>query len=248
MLPENSYDIQPSDGDREGLLIKDQHSIHEKQPRKIGEIPDDVRPPVLTQDTEKQPRKKDDAQPLDVNQQRPPPTEARDGAQLPKVIHHEEPEATIQSPGGKREISEMEGQTPEVGVDVQLSNIVPENPSGVIYEQQPRKKIDNPLDDDQEELESAILSQDDNQETLQTARKLPELARSFQPSALNREGSLIDEQHQNDCPPDVTQKSEPEVLDHVQPADLKLCSALRQPRKRNSKDLDEVQFPDVNQE
>jgi hypothetical protein len=180
-----------------------------KQPRKIDEVPDDIRPPVLTQDTKKQPRKKDDVQPLDVNQQRPPPMEAQDGVQLQEVIHHEEPEATIQSPDDKREISEMEGKTPEVGVDVQPSNIVLENLPGLIHEQQPRKKIDKLLDDDQEELESAILSQDDNQETLETKRKAPEVAESFQPSDLHRERSLIDKQHQNGCPPDVTQEREP---------------------------------------
>ena len=144
LSPENSYDIQPSDGDREGLLIKEQYSTSERQPRKINEVPDDVSPPVLTQDTEKQPRRKDNVQPLDANQQRPPTMEAQDGVQLLEVIHHEEPEATLQSPGGKRGISEMEGKTPEVGVDVQLSSIVPENPPGVMPEQQPRKK---PLDD-----------------------------------------------------------------------------------------------------
>ena len=167
MFPKNSSDIQPSDGDREVLLMKEQHSVYEKQPRKMNEIPDDVSPPVVTQDTEKQPRKmnevpddvsppvltqdtekqprrKDSVQPLDVDQQRPPPREAQDGAQLLEVIHHEEPEATLQSPGGKREISEREGKTPKVGVGVQLSSIVP---PGVIVEQQPRKKIDKPLDD-----------------------------------------------------------------------------------------------------
>ena len=144
MLPENSYDIQPSDGDREGLLIKEQYSTSGRQPRKINEVPDDVSPPVLTQDTDKQPRRKDSVQPLDVNQQRPPTMEAQDGVQLPKVIHYEESEATLQSPGGKREISEREGKTPKVGVGVQLSSIVP---PGVIVEQQPRKKIDKPLDD-----------------------------------------------------------------------------------------------------
>ena len=113
MLPENSYDIQPSDGDREGLLIKEQHSISERQPRKINEVPGDIRPLVPTRGTEKQPRKKDDVQPLDVAQQRPPPME--DDVQLSDVIHHEEPEATIQSPDGKQEISEAKGKMPDVG-------------------------------------------------------------------------------------------------------------------------------------
>jgi hypothetical protein len=108
MLPENSYDIQPSDGNREGLLIKEQHSIYGRQPRKkIYEVPDDVRPPVLAQDTEKPSRKKDGVQPLDVNQQRPLPMEAQDSVQLSEVIRHEEPGATIQSLDGKREILQL---------------------------------------------------------------------------------------------------------------------------------------------
>ena len=149
ILPENSYDIQPSDGDQ-GLLIKEQHSIYtyEKQPRKINELPDDVSSPLFTQDTEKQPRKKD-------------------GVQLPEVTHGQDPEVAIhiQSPDDNRGISKLEGKTPEV--DVQPSNTVPDNPPGVMTEQQLRKKkIDKLLDDDQEELVSTILSQDDIEETL----------------------------------------------------------------------------------
>jgi hypothetical protein len=57
ILPKNSSDIRPSAADREGLLIEEPSSMYERQPRKINEVPDDVRPPVPTQDTEKQPRK-----------------------------------------------------------------------------------------------------------------------------------------------------------------------------------------------
>ena len=173
MLPGNSYDIQPSDGDREGLLIKEQHSISERQPRKINEVPGDIRPLVPTQGTEKQPRKKDDVQPLDVTQQRPPPME--DDVQLSDVIHHEEPEATIQSPDGKQEISEPKEEAPDVG-DIQRSNIVPGNLPDVMYEQQPRK-IDKPLDDNEEELPlvgahgvqlSEVIHHEEPEATIQT--------------------------------------------------------------------------------
>ena len=278
MLPKNSHDIQPSDGDREGRLIREQNSIYERQPRKINKVPD-------TQDMDKQPRKKDDVQPLDVNQQRPPPMEAQDGVQLPEVLHDEGPEAPIQSPGGKRGISEMEGKTPEVGVDVQLSNIVPEKPPGVMTEKQPRKKIHKPLDDDQEELESTILSQDGNQETWGTMRRTPEVAESFQSSDLHRERSLIDEQHQSGFPPDVTQEREPrrkrisqdgnqelleaarktpEVAGGFQPSDLHRERSLvdemhqngyppdvtrdREPRKKINRPLDDVQPADFVQD
>ena len=90
MLPKNSYDIQPSDGDREGHLIKEQNSIYERQPRKTNKVPD-------TQDMDKQPRKKDNVQPLDVNQQRPPPMEAQDGVQLPEVL---KPPFSLQAASG----------------------------------------------------------------------------------------------------------------------------------------------------
>ena len=121
----------------------------------------------------------------------------------------------------------MEGKTPEVGVDVQLSNIVPEKPPGVMTEQQPRKKIHKPLDDDQEELESTILSQDGNQETWGTMRRTPEVAESFQSSDLHRERSLIDEQHQSGFPPDVTQEREPRRKRISQDGNQELLEAAR---------------------
>jgi len=208
MLPENSCDVQLPEGDLEGLLKKEQHS-YERQSRKTNEVPDHVRPPVLTQDTEQQPRKKDGVQPLDDNQQRPPTMEVQDGVQHSEVNHHEEPEATIQSPDGK---------TSQVLGDVQSSNTVPENPPDVMHEQQPRKKIDKPLDDIQT---SGVVQE-------------IEVAESTQPSDLDREGSLIDEHHQNGCPPGVMREREPrkKVLDHVQPQATEVQD--REPRKRNS--------------
>ena len=184
-FPEHSYDTRPSEGDREGLPIKEQ------QPRKINEAPGDVCPPVLTQGTEKQPRRKDDVQPLDVAQQRPSPM--KDDVQLSGAIHHEEPEATIQSPDGKQETSETKEKTPDVG-GIQRSNIVPENLPDVMYEQQPRK-IDKPLDDNEEKLplvgaqdggqlsevvhheepEPTIQSPDGKQEISETKEKTPDV-------------------------------------------------------------------------
>jgi hypothetical protein len=138
MLPENSYDVLPSDSDWD--------SIHEKRPRKINEVPDDIHPPVLTQDTEKQPRKKDGIQPLGVNQQRPPPMKARDRVQLPKVVHHEEPGATIRSPGNV--YVEM---LPENSYDVLPSD----SDRDSIHEKRPRKINEVPDD-----VHPPVLTQD----------------------------------------------------------------------------------------
>ena len=332
MSAKNSYDIQPAD--LEGLPIGEQHSVHERQPRKINEVPDDVGSPVLNQDTEKLPRKKDGVQPLDVNVLRPPPMDAQDGDQLSEVVHHEEPQGNTQlsyvdqekraireevqkdvqsshlsernsltersepedathHPGTKQEIlaenscdtqpfnvdleglpikgqhsvyerqprkiqlSEVihhedpepetttqspDGKTPEVLGDAQSSNIVPESPPDVTHEQQPRKKIDKPEDDDQDE--SPLVEAQDDTQTSGVVQEI-EVAESIRPSDLDLEGSLIDE-HYNGGPPDVMREREPRKKlndeDHVQPVEVQ----DREPRKKNSKDQNEVQSPDVN--
>ena len=82
MFPKSSSDIQPSYGDREVRLIKEQHSVYEKQPRKMNEVLDDVSPPVLTQDTEKQPRKMYEV-PDDVS----PPILTQDTEKQPRKMY-----------------------------------------------------------------------------------------------------------------------------------------------------------------
>ena len=302
ILAKNSCDTKPFNVDLEGLPIKGQHSVYERQPRKINEVPEDARLPVLTQDTvqlseaihqeepqgdtrlpyvdqEKLPIREEDVQSSHLNQRnslteksepqdatrRPDikqetlaenlydtqlfdvdleglPIKERHSVherqprkiQLSEVIHHEEPETIIQSPDGK---------TPEVFGDVQSSNIVPESPPDVTHEQQPRKKIDKPEDDDQDEP-PLVEAQDD----IQTSGVVQEIgvAESIRPSDLHREGSLIDEHHYNGGPPDIMREREPRKKlndeDHVQPVEVQ----DREPRKKNSKDQDEVQSPDVN--
>ncbi|KAF8552291.1 hypothetical protein OG21DRAFT_154306 [Imleria badia] len=236
-LTEKSHDIQPFENDRDG--VKERHCKYETQPRKT----DDVQAPVAIQDTEEQPKRKDDVQPLDVNAS----MEAQDGVQLSKVLQDEEPQVTIQCPDGKQEIQKMEGNRPEMAWDIQPSGIAPENLLDDMRE--PRKRVAT-LDDEQEEpslveddiprnfyphreeLESTIPYQDGMQETLETTRKTTGLAESVQPSrSVTRERSLIGKkQRQN--PPDVTCEREPRRCDEeVQPDFVQ----TGQPRKRNSK-------------
>ncbi|KAF8558616.1 hypothetical protein OG21DRAFT_1079202 [Imleria badia] len=131
MLSKELYDTQPSENDSAEPLVEEQHPsrVYEREPRKTNDVPDDVQPTDLIQDTEKLPRKMDDVQPLDAN----PPIEVQDGVQLSEAPHNEEPQVTIRFPDGKQEIPKMEGKVLEMA-------IVPENPLDV-REQEPRKRV-----------------------------------------------------------------------------------------------------------
>ena len=139
-------------------------------------------------------------------------------------------------------------------------------------EQQPRKRIHKPLDDDQEELESTILSQDGNQETWETARRTPEVAESFQSSDLHWERSLTQEREprrkrvSQDGNQELleTARKTPEVAEGFQPSDLHRERSLvdemhqsgyppdvtreREPRKKIDRPLDDVRPADLVQD